>query len=848
MALYSSSWGRPLQGVSQQPPKTRAEGQSNFQLNAVSTVVRGLYKRNGTQLIQNYKNPTIPKFSKYHTYMGSGGTEYGIVIEQGTGNIRILAGGKPTQELAGDAYTTLLNPSEGLVLKTIADTTFILNKGVRPRVSTTRSPAADKRIIINCQYADYGKTYTIFANGVDIARYSTPDGSNANQSPKVDTSYVTEELFKSFQLAAIGAPINLNCLQYQHQQPAQFEQCQQQQAQMQIDRDAATAAITSGNVVMVRDRNTLIITGIDGLNITTQDGSSGKDLITIAGRINSVDKLPTVAPEGYVIEITGSGSKAQPYFLRAESTKSDSIRWIETIAPDTSVGLDPLYLPRILTQDAGGTFSLSVADWGQRKVGDVKTAPDPSFIELDEDYQYSTGIPINDMGVFQNRLFFLAGEAVVMSKSNEFFNFYRSTVQDELPDEPIDIYSDTDKTNDLSGYAILDGDLVFFSRNGQFLQSGEKPITPETANLKYVSTFESIPEVQPVAAGDVIFFAFTYGSFTGIREFFTDSVIATKKAVPVTDHVNRYIQGRARQLVASGSQNYLFVLAEPKNTIYVYQWLWQGEERVQSSWGTWKIAEGDSIEYISLEGDYLRLFVRTQLGDVNLEQIDLSEKNYWGLGYQVKLDRAETITFNRNSSGKWVAEIPEWTRFYRGDSFVILQGADCIDAGSIIDYEFQGFGLDGTMVSGNFETNDELMEYRLGSEANVDTAECIIGLPYEFVYEPTMPFLRDGNGQVMDSDRLMLNAAAINYDRLGNMQVCVKNDYGVERKYTCNGRVLGKVNNIVGLRDNDSGSFTFPIRQQNDRVTFTITSSSPYEIQLRDMEWTGQFKQRGRRL
>lgn len=848
MALYSSSWGRPLQGVSQQPPKTRSEGQATLQLNAVSTAVRGLYKRNGTHMVQNYQNPTIPKHSKYHSYVGSGGIEYGLVVEQGTGNIRILREGVQSQVVDGDAYTALLNPSEGLLLKTIADTTFILNKGVKPRINSTRSPAADKRIIINCQYADYGKTYSIFAGGVSIASYTTPDGSDAKQSPKVDTSYVTEQLFESFQEAATIEEVDLDCGRFESSNIPQYNACISSQEELQIAREAAIGAITSGNIVMTRDRNTLIITGIDGLDITTADGASGKDLITIAGRVSSVDKLPTVAPDGYVVEVTGTGSKAVSYFLRADSTVSDSIRWVETIAPSTSTGLDPNYMPRILTQDAGGFFSLSVAEWGERKVGSAKTAPDPSFIQLDEDYNYETGIPLTDIGLFQNRLFFLAGEAVVFSKSNEFFNFYRGTVQDELPDEPIDIYSDTDKNNDLSGHAILDGDLVFFSRNGQFLQSGEKPITPETANMRYVSTFESIPDTPPVAAGDVIFFAFTYGSFTGIREFFTDSIVATKKAVPVTDHVNRYIEGRARQLVASGSQNYLFVLAEPLNTVYVYQWLWQGDERVQSSWGKWVFPEGDRVEYIALEGDYLRLFIRTAKGDVNLEQIDLSERNYWGFDYQIKLDRATPLRFHRDDAGEWVAALPEWARLYKKDSFVILQGSECLDAGSIVDYSLDGISVDGTIIDGAFRTSDELMEYRAGSDDNVLEADCVIGLPYDFVYEPTMPFLRDSNGQIMDSDRLMLNKVSINYEKLGDIEVCVKNDYGVERNYSHNGRVLGKINNTVGLRENTGGSFTFPIRQQNDRVVFTITSSSPYEFQLRDMEWTGQFKQRGRRI
>lgn len=829
MALYTSSWDRPIQGISQQPPKNRIGGQCSDQKNGVASAVRGLYKRNGSSFLTEF---SAPNGTKLHSFYNSLGQGYLLSVEPNSTQVKAtkLFGDFSTTVIQADSYIQTNNPLRDLQLVSISDTTFLINKTRVPTKSSSASAPKERRAIVNVQFADYGREYAIYINGTKVSNYVTPDGSESAHIKQVDTSFVAAQLYQNsyvndgrYRIYEQLFDTNGNLINSFTRGGIQYQSVVTDIQGVPTWQYYAPVGSTglnqlSGFSVTLQD-NTITFSRTDGadFDIRTKDGANGRDLIAIKGRVISLDQLPSIAPSGYTVEVVGNSGKADPYFLKAESTDAGKIRWVETLAPSTSLGLTASTLPRTLLNTGEATFAYSLGDWASRKVGSEDTNPDPAFV--------TDGVPIRDLGVFQNRLVILAGESVTYSRSGEFFELYRSSVQDLLDTDPISVFADTDRDNSIFAYAILDGDLVFFSKNGQFLQSGEHPITPENATLRYVSTFEAIDGVHPVAAGDVIFFPFSYGGATGIREFYTDSLIATKKARPITDHVSQLLQGKASQLITSRSRDILFVLAEPKTRIYVYQWLWQGQDRVQSAWSYWESSEiVEEILYAFIEVDQLYICARVG-GKVQIEVLDLSDAVSDPLGFEVKLDHKIGAVATR-AGDTWKAAIPPSI----GYDFVVIQGVDCTDAGSEVAWEF-----DGDFIT----TQDDL---------GLDEAPIIFGRPYEFLYEPTMPFMTDQSGRVIDTDRLTLNDVNVNYDKLGSVEVSVVNDYGAERNYDFNGRVLGRVNNIVGLKDNISGTFKFPVRQQSDRVTFKLTSSDPYEFQLRSMEWRGRFNQRGRRV
>lgn len=795
MTLTTSSWERPIQGVSQQPPKIRIGGQCSVQENAVSSVVSGLVKRPGTTRISTLSD-SLPEGTSYYYYNRGTGEEYFIVtppnelprIFDDEGDELVLE-----NELPNNSYIYNEDPYNNLRFSTISDFTFIVNKAVVPSVSSDETPELENIAIINVQFSDYGREYAVFVNGDKEAYYTTPDGSESDHINDVDTSYVASQLYSR----NIGTESEPELVGLNH--------------------------ISGFNATLVN--NIIILEKEDGsdFSLSTKDGADGRDLFVIKNTAKSVGDLPLYAPDGYLVKIVGEGnSNDDDYWLIAESTSGDTVTWREGRGPSQPVGFDLSTMPITLIRDrfesGKAVFKLQEGLWEERKVGDADSNPFPSFIQ--------DSVPITSVGTFQNRLYFTAGESSIYSRSNEFFDLFRSTVRASLEDDPVDVYADTNQINTLENSAVLDGDIVFFSSNGQFVQKGDKPLTKSNATIQYASTFDNTASCQPVAAGDVIFFAFKYGRFSGIREFYTDSFTDTKRARPLTDHVDEYIKGEAKQLATSTNKNQLLVLADNENEVFVYNWLWQGQERVQSSWSKW-VFDGN-VKFMVYDNETIYLLIERE-GSLELESIETGDPDSKGLSFPARLDRQFVVTATK-ANNVWELELP-----YTSEELEItlVRGEGCFDSGVTVSYE-----RDGSTVT----IFEDL------AESGIKNVEIIGGIKFNMIFEPTMPFIKDRNGRVIETDRLILNDVNINYDATGQTQVVVENEWGGSRTYEFNGRVIGGSNNLIGFAPLQPGKFSFPIRQDSDRVVFRLETDSHLPFQLRDMEWRGRFHQRGRRV
>src|SRR5690554_5763677 len=191
MALTTSAWGRPIQGVSQQPPKVRLEGQCEVQENAISSAVNGLYRRTGTKLINDIGHSFHPN-TKFHYYNRGGDERYIIAIEPNQDPVVFDMEGDPlvVEVDSPIGYLSSSNPFLDLKMSTISDFTFIANRSVTPQEdSATSNPLSDTAIVY-CQFADYGRTYRIVINGSTEASLTTPDGSESAHIEDVDTTVI----------------------------------------------------------------------------------------------------------------------------------------------------------------------------------------------------------------------------------------------------------------------------------------------------------------------------------------------------------------------------------------------------------------------------------------------------------------------------------------------------------------------------------------------------------------------------------------------------------------------------------------------------------------------------------
>jgi len=187
----------------------------------------------------------------------------------------------------------------------------------------------------------------------------------------------------------------------------------------------------------------------------------------------------------------------------------------------------------------------------------------------------------------------------------------------------------------------------------------------------------------------------------------------------------------------------------------VYNWLWQGEDRVQSSWSKW-IFEGE-VQYIAYDNDTIYILINRE-GNLELERIETGDPDDNGLSFSARLDRRFQATAVK-ANGQWDVEIPYG---YAGEELSLVRGDGCFDSGVTIT-----FSRTGQQVS---------IEENIAPD-DVSEVSIIGGIRYKMVYQPTMPFIKDRAGKVIDTDRLIINDVNINYDKTGLTQVVVENEW-----------------------------------------------------------------------
>ena len=141
--------------------------------------------------------------------------------------------------------------------------------------------------------------------------------------------------------------------------------------------------------------------------------------------VQNFSDLPAEGIDGQVVEVKGdAANNFDNYWVKWVASTSV---WEETIAPSITYKFDYDTMPHLLIRTADGNFRLTQADgssytisatsydvpeWGERLVGDLDSAPNPSFVDT----------TIKDIFFHSNRLGLLADENVVLSRASEYLD------------------------------------------------------------------------------------------------------------------------------------------------------------------------------------------------------------------------------------------------------------------------------------------------------------------------------------------------------------------------------------------------------------------------------------------
>jgi hypothetical protein len=481
--------------------------------------------------------------------------------------------------------------------------------------------------------------------------------------------------------------------------------------------------------------------------------------------------------------------------------------------------VDPAgYLPAGAASDIYDNFKFT-----PRSAGNDTTNPLPSFV----------GTKINDISFFKNRLVLLAGENVVLSEVGEYFNFFRTTTTQLIDSDVIDVGVGGTEVNELFTATPFSDRLILFSTKTQFSLQGEAILSPSTASISQVTTFDINTDVHPITVGALLFFTFNRGSFAGMRQFFrTGSSDVEYDAAETTVQIPSYIKGPVRKITASSHEDVVAVLGTGTNDIYLYKYYKENENLIQSAWCKFVVA-GENQKVVDIQ------FIRQSLhvlivreGRTYIERIDLqSGITDEGSTYVTCLDRRTKIT--ADASGTTLTL----------DSSCILSEQD----------EIQVVSSDGeTMTIDSVTYNNGSSADTIKLKESFNSGDVFyVGLPYTMRYEASMPILKrskpNGGLEVVATGRHQIRYMTVVYSDTAHFKVKITPKIGSHDgdpiEYDFSGRFLS-AGGFLGSTPSESGVFRFPVFAESNSVKIELINDSPLPSNFQALTFEASYTSR----
>lgn len=535
------------------------------------------------------------------------------------------------------------------------------------------------------------------------------------------------------------------------------------------------------------------------------------------GELASMEKLPETATNGDIYKITGStASGFTSYYVRRNGAV-----WDETVGMYLQNKVDPLTLPHCLIREANGTFTFAPFSWAPRRVGDDDTNPRPTFI----------GRTLRDVFFYQNRLGFLCDENVIFSCAGDFGNYWRNTVLDYVDSDVIDIAITTANVA-LLNYALPFNDgIIAFADQTQFsVSNGQDGLTPSSAAIRPVMHYEVNVDVRPVRLGSEVYFCGDQNNYSVVWEYTRLDDTDATDASEITAHCPRYIPAGLTKLVPATNLKALFAITAT-NKVCVYQYYWNGNEKVMSAWRTWTFdAPVVSAEFL---GGYLYLLIN-RAGTVFLERIELepnakpAEQND-----QVYLDRRVTLTGVYDPGNDRTVFTFPYT--YDQDTVRVVRGKDNLARpGSLFDPSQYVFLSPTTLAVP-------------GDETETATA----GSAYTMVLQFSRQYPLDWQGKPLTTGRLQLRTFTVAFTGTAYFRTEVS-PYGAAgvpeieeivpaKLADFTGKVVGSFDLTLNTPVYHTGSYSFQIYGDAEQATVTLSNDSHVGSTFVSAEWEGFY-------
>jgi hypothetical protein len=531
---------------------------------------------------------------------------------------------------------------------------------------------------------------------------------------------------------------------------------------------------------------------------------------------NDISDLPTQCKNGYIVKVNNSSeSNEDDYYLKfvGENGKDGKGTWVECPAPGINNNYTADRMPLTIQRTGTTTFTVDRADWGLREVGDDETNSYPSFINQ----------TISKILFWRNRLVILSGENAICSKPGDFYNFWNTTALAVSPTDRIDIACSSSFPSKLVDGIQINNGLLIFSTDQQFLlTTDDSVLTPETARLSSVATYNYNQKVSPISLGKTIGFLDSSGAYSKFFEGANISSQGEPDLVNQTKVVPRLIP-QGVDLIANSRENgiVLFGNAADENVIG-YKYVNVGNERLQSSWFKWKLI--NPLRYHFIVGDsYFFLDDQGYLQEMNLVQAsDDPSITQDGLNYLLHLDNWVALSGGSYSTttGKTTFTSVPWAGYSTSNGALALTS-------STAGKNFTKPTIDGTTLTADGDWSGSIYA----------------GYLYDYQVDFPRFYVSKKEGEFSVGDvnsSLILHRVKVSFGRIGLYESILKR----VGKTTFTDEYESTPADYIEATDAPFLSEdirTIPVYEKNINVDFSIKSTHPAPATIRSLSFEGDY-------
>lgn len=243
-------------------------------------------------------------------------------------------------------YITASNPKESLKAVTVADYTFVLNtEKVVDGVGGRSDSGWSNTSLIYIKNAQYAKTYAIYINGSYICGVITPDGGEAKQAVQTTTAFIARALYALLTTGKkpdgnnpdVGGTYDDLLNQVGGRSSMGYSRSTVNISQYQC-------ALIGDSMITIRPKS-----GSTPPNILVKDGFGNQNALSYSGKVTAVNKLPPLAPNGYIMQVSGEKNSEDDDFY----VKWDDLHkvWKETVAPSIPYQINPRNMPHAIVRE-----------------------------------------------------------------------------------------------------------------------------------------------------------------------------------------------------------------------------------------------------------------------------------------------------------------------------------------------------------------------------------------------------------------------------------------------------------------------------------------------------------------